>query len=353
MKANPQPILGGDTDYRLFNFAAPGFPIQHVDVGALTSTVDGPDLILHIAATGGDSENIVYMGGGVDQTFIVNGGEIVQTDYRYDLHNQVFYANVTADGQYLGNMACYTVGYYVDASGNKQTGTAGMAYATPQFEGVIATTWTGAAPPVGMALGAVTSTVLDTKDPGQAIGAKGGSTLKQLPAVTEQPITGGKTTLTLTGAAALQQMGITETALGSATMHVQAHVPVLQFDITGGTVGDDGTVILDQGSGLELSKGTGTVDFRDFLFDTANGQVDANIYANGVEVADPFGVVDMQAVFDIGPDMTLTLTAGAASLLDSTLKTQAITGGTLIGTAKTSPIELPAPIAAFLAHTTG
>ena len=127
---------------------------------------------------------------------------------------------------------------------------------------------------------------------------------------------------------------------------------VLTFDITGGTVGDDGTVILDQGSGLELSKGTGTVDFRDFLFDTANGQVDANIDANGVQVADPFGVLDMQAVFVIGPDMTLKLTAAAAGVLNNTLGAS-LSSDTPIGTANTSPIELAAPIAAFLGHTTG
>jgi hypothetical protein len=168
----------------------------------------------------------------------------------------------------------------------------------------------------------------------------------------EQPIVGGRTTLTLTGTDGLASLGITETALGTASMHEHAHVPVVRFAISGGTEGkgNDGTVILHQGSGLELSKGTDSVEFRNFLFDTRNEEVDANVYANGAQLLDKYGVPTIEAVFKIGDDGMLSLTQSAADELNKVFDTPAFTEATLLGIARTLPIEMPASVTTCLEH---
>jgi hypothetical protein len=47
------------------------------------------------------------------------------------------------------------------------------------------------------------------------------------------------------------------------------------------------------------------------------------------------------AVFDLGQDGTLSLTSGAAGLLDNTFGTSALSAGLQIGFAAPSPIGLP------------
>jgi phage gp45-like len=132
-------------------------------------------------------------------------------------------------------------------------------------------------------------------------------------------------------------LGVTVTPLGSAELDTSGDTPVAQFPITGGTEEPDAgnDVILHQGSGLELSDSSGTLDLSDFRIDTANGVVDANVTANGQSAGN-------LAVFDIGSDgTTLTLTDAAASAADTVLGTSALSSSVEIGTAAPSPIVNP------------
>ena len=136
-----------------------------------------------------------------------------------------------------------------------------------------------------------------------------------------EPIGGGNTAVSLTSATTLQTLGVSVTPLGSASLHTGGTTPVAEFPITGGTEGPGAgnDVILHQGSGLELSDSAGTLDLRDFLIDTQNGVVDANVTVNGQSAGN-------LAVFDIGSDgASLTLTSAAAGVVNTVLGTSAIT----------------------------
>ena len=148
-----------------------------------------------------------------------------------------------------------------------------------------------------------------------------------------RPILGGDTAVTLTSAATLASLGLGVSPLGSAALDASGASPVADFPITGGTAGPDSSlVILHQGSGLELADGAGTLDLRDFLIDTQNGVVDANVAVNGQSAGNV-------AVFAIGADgATLTLTPTAAEVADQTLGTTALTSDTVVGTAAPWPI---------------
>jgi hypothetical protein len=159
------------------------------------------------------------------------------------------------------------------------------------------------------------------------------------------PIVGGDTAVTLTSAPALQSLGVTVTPLGSASLDTSGTTPVADFPITGGTEGPGAgnDVILHQGSGLELSDSNGSLDLKDFLIDTQNGVVDANVTVNGQSAGN-------LAVFDIASDgASLTLTPTAARVVDQVLGTFAITSSTVIGTAAPSPVALPGGLASLLA----
>jgi hypothetical protein len=355
MFTETEPILGGYSDYVLFGAgdpAASGFPFTLTSLGSLTITPLQPGapysgapyygVMFNMPVTGGDSGTILHQGTGLEIT-APNGAILVQQDFRYDLQTNVIYGNVTTGAGanhlvYDGNMPLYTIAANGIATPTEQL----LTYIYGLF---------GAPPPPPAqagASGAVLPSVLKTWFSLLAAEPVTGKGFQHPFSVAEDPIIGGMTTLTLTGAASLQSLGITETPLGSASMYAEHKGPVVNFAITGGTVGEDGTVILNEGSGLELSKGTNSVDFRDFLFDTKNGQVDADVYANGALVVDQYGVPAIDAVFDIGHDMKLTLTGPAANELNKVFGTTAFADGTLIGTATTLPIELPAPLTALL-----
>ena len=152
-----------------------------------------------------------------------------------------------------------------------------------------------------------------------------------------QAILGGNTAVTLTSAATLESLGVTVAPLGTADLDTSGATPIAEFPITGGTEGPGAgnDVILHQGSGLELSDSTGTLDLSDFRIDTANGVIDANVTADGQSAGN-------LAVFDIGSDgTTLTLTAAAASAADTVLGTTALSSSVEIGTAAPSPVISP------------
>jgi hypothetical protein len=338
---NQQAIIGGDSDFIMFGADTPAFPFTATAFGSLTLTPDGQgNLVIHMPVTGGDGETILHQGTGLRMA--TGAGVLIQQDFRYDLQNNLIYGNVSVDGDDKGNMALYTI-----APDGKATPTEGLLnYLLGEL----------GAPPVppeqAGASGQVLPSVLETRPSGHATGAKHGIAVKHMPVAQERPIVGGTTTVTLTGTDGLASLGITETALGAATMHDHAHAPVVSFAITGGTEGkgDDGMVILTQGSGLELSKGTDSVEFRNFLFDTRNEEVDAQVYANGAQVLDKYGVPAIEAVFRIVDDKKLILTQPAADELNSVLGTSAFAQGALFGIARASPIELPASMTTYLEH---
>ena len=156
-------------------------------------------------------------------------------------------------------------------------------------------------------------------------------------AVTAQaaPILPGNTTnVTLTAAPVLASLGVSVSGLGTATISGPATAPVASFPITGGQVNTDGTAqIQHNGSGLQFSASATTFALTNFLVDTATKLVSANVAVNGSALA-PTQI----GVFDIGPNLGLSLTAAAAGALNSTFKVTAFSAGLAIGSATTNPI---------------
>jgi hypothetical protein len=130
-------------------------------------------------------------------------------------------------------------------------------------------------------------------------------------------ITGGMTDVVLTSADVLAGLGVTVTPLGSATIEPTSPFPTAVFPITGGSIGPSGALIQHDGSGLELSTATASIDLQNFLIDTAGGVVDGLVT---IGAGPPVGVV---ALFTLGtgssPTMNipLTLTSGAADALNT------------------------------------
>jgi hypothetical protein len=130
-------------------------------------------------------------------------------------------------------------------------------------------------------------------------------------------ITGGMTDVVLTSADVLSGLSVTVTPLGSATIQPTTPSPTAVFPITGGSIGPSGALIQHDGSGLELSTATASIDLENFLIDTAGGVVDGLVT---IGAGPPVGVV---ALFTLGtgtsPTMNipLTLTSGAADALNT------------------------------------
>ena len=159
-------------------------------------------------------------------------------------------------------------------------------------------------------------------------------------------LTGIGTTLTLNAstAAALTSLGVKVAPAGSATVSGSA----VTFPITSGYVeihsdkhhqpGYIEGSIEHYGSGLTLTAGTTTVTLSDFVVDPGNSSLYASV--NGVPFKSPLLQLDGRKVSvskDGSGDVVLNgtvanLTTGAATALDSAFGTQAIKGGTPLGT---------------------
>ena len=165
--------------------------------------------------------------------------------------------------------------------------------------------------------------------------------------VTASPaLTGVGTTLTLNAgtAAALTSLGVTVAPEGSATASGSA----VTFPITSGYVeihsnkhhrpGYIEGSIEHYGSGLTLTAGTTVVTLSDFVVDPGNSLLYGSV--NGVPDKTPLLQLDGRAVTvskDGSGDVVLNgtvanLTKGAAGALDASFGTQAIKGGTPLGT---------------------
>jgi len=159
-------------------------------------------------------------------------------------------------------------------------------------------------------------------------------------------ITGGMTDVVLTSADVLAGLGVTVAPLGTATIESTSPFPTAVFPITGGSVDPSGALIRHDGSGLELSTASASIQLQNFLIDTAGGVVDGLVT---IGAGPPVGVLPL---FTLGAgatpttDIPLTLTAGAADALNTVFFP---TGGgpfstsTQIGLASTFPTTAAVP----------
>ena len=337
-----RPIIGGDTAVTLTSAAA--LQSLHISVSALGSgalDTSGDTPVADFPVTGGTegpgagNEVVLHQGSGLELND--STGTLDLRDFRVDTQNDAIYANVNANGTNAGNVAAFDIG-----SGGTLTLTEKAADVANQVLGTTALT-----PNVEIG-NAVVSPVISPF----TIGVADDRLLRFLashdqgspPAPDEtRPIIGGDTAVTLTSAATLQSLGVSVAQIGSASLDTSGDTPVAKFPVTGGTEGPgaDVSVILHQGSGLELNDSTGTLDLRDFLIDTQNSVVDANVTVNGNDA----GHV---AVFDIGAGDSLTLTPAAADLANQVLGLTTLTPNIPIGIAAPAPIALPAGLASCL-----
>lgn len=323
------PVTGGETSVALTSAETlDSLGVSVSPLGSATvSTADG-DPAASFAITGGTVDNaadgavILHQGSGLELSNAA--GSVDLRDFRVDTINDAVNANVSVNGTSVGNVAVFSLGEdgaltLTAAAAAVVDGTLDTTAITPEVQIGVATVM-----PVLYSHGS------------------------DVPAVTSEflPLVGGETVIELTSAATLASLDVTVGPLGSATIAADGDGAVGSFGITGGTLnGGDGTaVILHQGSGLLLSDAAGTLGLTDFLVDTQNNVVDANVAINGAPVGNA-------AVFDLGSDGALTLTMTAADIVAATLGTEAVTTETVIGFASPSPIALPAVYAEMPALT--
>jgi PEP-CTERM motif len=159
-------------------------------------------------------------------------------------------------------------------------------------------------------------------------------------------ITGGMTDVVLTSADVLAGLGVTVAPLGTATIESTLPFPTAVFPITGGSLGAGGALIRHDGSGIELSTPSDSIQLQDFLIDTAGDVVDGLVT---IGAGPPVGVV---ALFTLGAgatpttDIPLTLTAGAADALNTVFFPAGggpFSTSTQIGLASTFPTTAAVP----------
>ena len=151
---------------------------------------------------------------------------------------------------------------------------------------------------------------------------------------------------------ALKSLKLTPGVIGKATL---SDAGVLTFPITGGNVTyyDPSTGVrpyvqgeLDHdGSGLSLTAGGTKVELKNFVIDPGNdSHVNGDVYVNGKEAAKGANLfrLDGSTLNPVSKDgdayvlegTTVYISEDAASLLNSTFKTTAVTGDLKVGIAK-------------------
>lgn len=152
-------------------------------------------------------------------------------------------------------------------------------------------------------------------------------------------IIGNDTSVELTSFDALTGLGLSVSALGSATVDGSGDFPVATFGITGGKLDPDTgfAVIQHAGSGLGLTDGTSAVSLENFLINTQTGVLSGDVSLNDSFVAN----LDL---FDIQEDLTLLLTTTAAETLNKVYGTM-LPGGLEIGIATVDVAVVPVPAA--------
>jgi len=309
------PILGGDTSVTLSSASVlQSLGVSVTPLGTASVDTSGASPIAEFPITGGTAGSdgndvILHQGSGLelaDQT-----GTIDLSNFRIDTQNSQVDALVATNGQSDGVLPVFDLG---------AQGTLTLTQAAAQA--VDTTLGTTAITPETMIGSASPAPITDL---GSLPNGQGADPVA--------PVIGGITAVTLSAAGALQAAGVQVAPLGLSFISTSGAVPVADFLITGGSVGgDSGTVLLHQGSGLELSDTAGTVDLSDFLIDVKDQAVFANVSANGASLGNA-------QVFDLGSGNSLSLTTVAAQALDQTLGAS-LAAGTTIGTASPMPVVL-------------
>lgn len=334
-------IIGGETTVTISAAIVsvlsglPGFKATGLGSAKLSTDKSG-DLLAEFPITGGTKDAtgdvILHQDSGLELSDA--SGYIKITDLRVDTNTDVVYADVITASGTLTDVAVFDIG-----AGAALTVTAAAAAAIDAALGTKAVT-------AGLKIGsAAPDPVLNPlptsfeespllRDLFGEFGYQGGT----------EPIVSGVTDVTLTSASVLHSLGVSVTGLGTASISTKGGEPVAAFDITGGTETPQGDVILHEGSGLELSNSghTVTVELQNFIVDTIHDVVDANVTINGTSVGN-------LAVFTLGSNGQLTLTAAAAAALDAAFKVSAFTDTTVIGDAAAHPFALTHTEASLLA----
>ena len=309
------PILGGDTSVTLSSagvLQSLGVSVTPLGTGSIDTSGASPVAEFPITGgTAGSDANDVILHQGSGLELADQAGTIDLSNFRIDTQNNQVDALVATNGQSDGVLPVFDLG---------AQGTLTLTRAAAQA--VDATLGTTAVTPETVIGSASPAPITDL---GSLPSGQGTSSVA--------PVIGGTTAVTLSAAGALQDAGVQVAPLGLSFIDSSGAVPVADFLITGGSVGgNSGTVLLHQGSGLELSDAAGTVDLSDFLIDVQDQAVFANVSANGTSLGNA-------QVFDLDSSNNLSLTTGAAQALDQTLGAS-LTAGTTIGTASPMPFVL-------------
>ena len=142
-------------------------------------------------------------------------------------------------------------------------------------------------------------------------------------------VVGGQTDVTLTAAPTLADLGLSAAPTGTATVTFDGAIPTFSFPITGGMVGDDGTMLNHDGSGILFTGGDASLGIGNFMIDTSTSLVSGLATANGTEL----GIVP---IFSLGTDFSLALTADAAGAFTTVFGAPNLTG-TVVGFANPQP----------------
>jgi hypothetical protein len=169
---------------------------------------------------------------------------------------------------------------------------------------------------------------------------------------------GGTTVVEVT--APIGALGLAGATLGSASVTTEGF---FSFPVTGGDLAGLAGTIEHSGSGVRLSSATANVDLRNFLIDTVQQLIFADVSANGGAVGNiavfSFDVASLPSLpdlFDLSdPALALILTDGAADALEGVFGLTAQLNGLQFGLAATAPIVTPLPgaIGFFMAGAAG
>ncbi|MGE0370705.1 MAG: hypothetical protein AB7Q01_02320 [Gammaproteobacteria bacterium] len=323
-----RPILGGSTSVTLSSASVlQSLGVTVAPLGTARIDAESDDPVARFAVTGGtdsrkdDDDVILHQGGGLSLS--TGAGSIALADFRIDTGNDAVFADVMVDGKPAGNLQVFDLG--PDGSLTLTADAAAVVAKTLDAPAITADVVIGTAEPdTIVSLRGLAGFYRD--DHGMAFVASPDT----------QPVIGGETAVTLTAAATLQSLDVSVSPLGTASIDTDSSDPVARFAITGGTLApeDTGSILLHQGSGLELADSDSRIGLSDFLIDTQNRVVDANVTLNDMKLGN-------LPVFDIGADGALLLREAAADLLSKELDAPAITAGLQIGTAAPSPLAWP------------
>jgi len=319
-----RPILGGATSVSLSSASVlQSLGITVSPLGSAKIETSHGDPVARFAITGGtdgkgrDADVILHQGSGLSLSS--HGGTIELRDFRIDTRNDAVFADVTVNGTTAGNLQVFDL-----ASGGALTLTSAAAE-------VVAAT---------LDAPAITSdVVIGAADPDTIVGlaslikyCKAHDNIAFLASPDTKPVISGETSVALTAAATLQSLQVSIAPLGSGSIDTSGVDPVAKFAITGGTLApeDTGSILLHEGSGLELVDSDSRIGLRDLVIDTQNKVVSANVTVDHTSL----GSVQ---VFDLGSGGALLLREVAADVLREAFEAPAITAGLQIGVATPSP----------------